>query len=60
VPVPPSETATGRYLLEGDERVRPDRPAGSASDDPPDDPPEVVGRTYARLIGITDDENEDE
>lgn len=39
-----------RYLPEGDERVRPD----SESAGGPDDPPDVVGRTYARLIEIED------
>jgi MoxR-like ATPase len=37
-----------RYLLEGDESMRPD----STSTGGPDDPPDVVGRTYARLIPI--------
>jgi hypothetical protein len=37
-----------RYLLEGDEKVRPDGDG--------DDPPDVVGRTYARLIEIEDHE----
>ena len=36
-----------RYLLEDNENVRPD---GNG-----DDPPEVVGRTYARLIDLADD-----
>jgi hypothetical protein len=36
-----------RYVLDGDEKVRPD---GEGND-----PPEVVGRTYARLIDIDDD-----
>jgi hypothetical protein len=39
-----------RYVLEGDEKVRPDGEG--------DDPPEVVGRTYARLIEIADDEGQ--
>ena len=39
-----------RYVLEGDEKVRPDGEG--------DDPPEVVGRTYARLIEIEDDEGQ--
>jgi hypothetical protein len=39
-----------RYLLDGDESVRPD----SKSTGGPDDPPDVVGRTYARLIEIGD------
>jgi hypothetical protein len=37
-----------RYLPAGDESVRPDSEGSSA----PDDPPDVVGRTYARLIEI--------
>lgn len=41
----------GRYHLEGDERVRPDTEEGAGEDD---DPPDVVGRTYARLIEIAD------
>lgn len=45
-----------RYHPEGDERVRPDtRIAGE-----PDDPPDVVGRTHARHIGIARHEDEDE
>ena|ERR1700737_232433 len=39
-----------RYLLDGDENVRPD---GEGND-----PPEVVGRTYARLIEIADHEDQ--
>jgi hypothetical protein len=39
-----------RYVLLGDEKVRPDGDG--------DDPPEVVGRTYARLIEIEDDEGQ--
>lgn len=39
-----------RYLLEGSENQRPD---GNG-----DDPPDVVGRTYARLIKITDHEDQ--
>jgi hypothetical protein len=39
-----------QYLLEGDAKVRPDGDG--------DDPPEVVGRTYARLIEIEDDEGQ--
>jgi hypothetical protein len=39
-----------RYLLEGDENVRPD---GEGND-----PPEVVGRTYARLIEIAGHEDQ--
>jgi hypothetical protein len=39
-----------RYLLEGDENTRPD---GGG-----DDPPEVVGRTYARLVEIEDNERQ--
>jgi hypothetical protein len=43
-----------RYHPEGDERVRPDtRVAGE-----PDDPPDVVGRTHARNIGIARHEDE--
>ncbi len=40
-----------RYLPSGDERVRPDSANTGAPDD---DPPEVVGRTYARLIEFGD------
>jgi hypothetical protein len=40
-----------RYLLEGDEKVRPDGDG--------DDPPEAVGRTYARLIEIADHEEDE-
>jgi hypothetical protein len=36
-----------RYLLTGDEKIHPDGES--------DDPPEVVGRTYARLIEIEDE-----
>jgi hypothetical protein len=44
-----------RYQLEGDESVRPDtRGAGE-----PDDPPDVVGRTHARLIEIAIREDEE-
>ena len=44
----------------GDERIRPDRQqVAGGSDNLPDDPPEVIGRTYARLIEIADDENKD-
>jgi hypothetical protein len=44
-----------RYHPEGDERVRPDtRVAGE-----PDDPPDVVGRTHARHIGIVRHEDEE-
>jgi len=39
-----------RYLPDGDESVRPN----SERTGEPDDPPEVVGRTYARLIEIGD------
>jgi hypothetical protein len=38
-----------RYLLEGDERVRPGWVAGD-----PDDPPDTVGRTLARQVEIED------
>jgi hypothetical protein len=45
-----------RYHPEGDERVRPDtRVAGE-----PDDPPDVIGRTHARRIGIARHPDEDE
>jgi hypothetical protein len=36
-----------RYYLDGDEKIHPDGKS--------DDPPEVVGRTYARFIEIEDD-----
>jgi len=39
------------YLLSGDERVRPDSENTGAPDD---DPPDVVGRSFARLIEIGD------
>jgi hypothetical protein len=38
-----------RYLPQGDERIRPDSENTGAPDD---DPPDVIGRTYARLIAI--------
>jgi hypothetical protein len=43
----------GRYQPEGDERVPPGEQVIG-------DPPDVVGRTYARLIGIAGHEEEDE
>jgi hypothetical protein len=42
-----------RYQPEGDERVPPDAQVIG-------DPPDVVGRTHARLIGIAGHEEEDE
>jgi hypothetical protein len=42
-----------RYQPEGDERVPPDAQVIG-------DPPDVVGRTHARLIGIAGREEEDE
>jgi len=48
-------TLLSRYLPSGDERRRPD----SVSTDEPDDPPDVVGRTYARLIDIGDYDDDD-
>jgi hypothetical protein len=42
-----------RYQLEGDERVPPDAEVIG-------DPPDVVGRTHARLIGIAGHEPEDD
>jgi hypothetical protein len=42
-----------RYQPEGDERVPPDAQVIG-------DPPDVVGRTHARLIGIAGHEDEDE
>jgi hypothetical protein len=41
-----------RYHPEGDESLRPDTQVVG-------DPPDVVGRTHARRIGITDHEEED-
>jgi hypothetical protein len=41
-----------RYLPEGDAKVRPDTQVVG-------DPPDVVGRTHARLIGIVGHEEED-
>lgn len=43
----------GRYQPKGDERVPPDAQVIG-------DPPDVVGRTHARLIGIAGHEEEDE
>jgi plasmid stability protein len=45
-----------RYQPEGDETARPDTQVVGE----PADPPDVVGRTHARLIGISDHEEEDE
>ena len=45
-----------RYQPEGDETARPDTQVIGE----PADPPDVVGRTHARLIGIADHEEEDE
>jgi hypothetical protein len=45
-----------RYQPEGDESVRPDTKGVGE----PADPPDVVGRTHARLIGIAGHEEEDE
>jgi hypothetical protein len=42
-----------RYQPDGDENVRPDSQVVS-------DPPDVVGRTHARLIGIAGHQEEDE
>ena len=42
-----------RYLLSADESVRPDNDGKGG----PDDPPDVVGRTYARLIEMGDYDN---
>jgi type II restriction/modification system DNA methylase subunit YeeA len=42
------EQFLSRYLPSGDESVRPD----SENTGAPDDPPDVVGRTYARLLEI--------
>jgi hypothetical protein len=40
------EEFLSRYLLEGDEKIHPDGER--------DDPPEAIGRTYARLIELDD------
>jgi hypothetical protein len=52
------EALLARYRPEGDARVRPD----SQGTGEPDDPPDVVGRTHARRIGISghpDDDQDD-
>jgi hypothetical protein len=45
-----------RYHPEGDARVRPD----SQGTGEPDDPPDVVGRTHARRIGVSGHPDEDQ
>lgn len=50
------EAFLARYHPEGDEKVRPDtRGTGE-----PNDPPEIVGRTHARPIGLRTTKNEGE
>jgi hypothetical protein len=48
------EAFLARYYLAGDEDRRPD----AQDADEPDDPPDVVGRTHARLIEIGNHEDE--
>jgi hypothetical protein len=48
------EAFLARYHPKGDEKVRPD----TTSAGEPDDPPDIVGRTHARLIGIANHEGE--
>jgi hypothetical protein len=48
-------TLLAPYRPEGDERVRPGAMPGD-----PDDPPDVVGRTHARRIGIAVREGEED
>jgi hypothetical protein len=46
------------YVVGGDARMRPDREDAGNPDAPPDDPPDVVGRTHARLISKERDKDE--
>ncbi len=48
------EAFLARYHPKGDEKVRPDTLVAGE----PDDPPDIVGRTHARRVGIESHEDE--